>query len=42
MADAATDHVRLRSLQAELAEVSAERESLEAAWMENAEALEPG
>jgi ABC transport system ATP-binding/permease protein len=42
MAEAATDHVRLRELQAELAAASAERESLEAAWMENAESLEPG
>jgi ABC transport system ATP-binding/permease protein len=42
MAEAATDHVRLRELQAELAAASAERESLEAAWLENAEALDPG
>jgi ATP-binding cassette subfamily F protein uup len=40
MAEAATDHVRLRELQADLAGVSAERESLEAAWLEAAEALE--
>jgi ATP-binding cassette subfamily F protein uup len=40
MAEAATDHVRLRELQADLAAVSAERESLEAAWLEAAEALE--
>ena len=40
MAAAATDHVRLRELQAELAAVAAERESLEAAWLEAAETLE--
>ncbi len=40
MAEAATDHVRLRALQAELGEVAAERESLEAAWLEAAEALD--
>ncbi|HEV7807425.1 MAG TPA: ABC-F family ATP-binding cassette domain-containing protein [Solirubrobacteraceae bacterium] len=40
MAAAATDHVRLRELQAELAEITTEREALEAAWMQSAEALE--
>jgi ABC transport system ATP-binding/permease protein len=40
MAAAATDHIRLRELQAELAEAAAERESLEAAWLEAAETLE--
>jgi ATP-binding cassette subfamily F protein uup len=40
MAASATDHVRLRELQAELAERAAERERLEARWMEAAEALE--
>jgi ATP-binding cassette subfamily F protein uup len=40
MADAATDHVRLRELQTELGEVASERESLEAAWLEAAETLE--
>jgi ABC transport system ATP-binding/permease protein len=40
MAEAATDHVRLRELQAELGEVASERESLEAAWLEAAETLE--
>jgi ATP-binding cassette subfamily F protein uup len=40
MAAAATDHVRLRELQAELAAVTAERDELEAAWLETAEALE--
>jgi ABC transport system ATP-binding/permease protein len=40
MAAAATDHVRLRELQTELGEVAAERESLEAAWLVAAEALE--
>ncbi len=37
MAAAATDHVRLRELQAELAAVAAEREQLEAEWLEAAE-----
>ena len=36
----ATDHVRLRELQTELAEVVAEREALEAEWLQTAEALE--
>jgi ATP-binding cassette subfamily F protein uup len=40
MATSATDHVRLRALQAEAEQVAAERESLEAAWLETAEALE--
>ncbi|HVL95973.1 MAG TPA: ABC-F family ATP-binding cassette domain-containing protein [Solirubrobacteraceae bacterium] len=40
MAAAATDHVRLRELQAELAAVAAEREALEAAWLEASETLE--
>jgi ATP-binding cassette subfamily F protein uup len=40
MATSATDHVRLRDLQAELEEHVAERERLEAAWMETSEALE--
>jgi ATP-binding cassette subfamily F protein uup len=40
MAASATDHVRLRELQAELAETTSERERLEAAWLETAEGLE--
>jgi ATP-binding cassette subfamily F protein uup len=40
MAVSATDHVRLRELQTELEEHIGERERLEAAWMETAEALE--
>jgi ATP-binding cassette subfamily F protein uup len=40
MAEAATDHVRLRELQAELGQVTAERVSLETAWLEAAAALE--
>jgi ATP-binding cassette subfamily F protein uup len=40
MAEAATDHARLRELQAELGDVTSERESLEAAWLEAAETLE--
>jgi ATP-binding cassette subfamily F protein uup len=40
MAIEATDHLRLRVLQAELATLVAEREALEAAWMDAAEALE--
>jgi ATP-binding cassette subfamily F protein uup len=40
MAESATDHVRLRELQVELAAAGAEREQLEAAWMETSEALE--
>jgi ATP-binding cassette subfamily F protein uup len=41
MAASATDHVRLHELQAELEVRAAEREQLEATWMETAEALEP-
>jgi ABC transport system ATP-binding/permease protein len=37
MAAAATDHVRLRELQAELASVASEREQLEGEWLEAAE-----
>ena len=37
MAVAATDHQRLRDLQAQLAVLLAEREELEAAWMEQSE-----
>ena len=37
MAEAATDHVRLRELQAELAHNAAERERLESEWLEAAE-----
>src|SRR3954451_11510922 len=37
MAGAATDYVRLRELQGELASVAAEREQLEAEWLEAAE-----
>ena len=40
MAAAATDHVRLRELQAELEATGAERERLEAAWLETSESLE--
>ena len=40
MAASATDHVRLRALQAELGEIAAEREGLEAEWLEAAETLE--
>jgi ATP-binding cassette subfamily F protein uup len=40
MAGAATDHVRLRQLQAELEAVVSEREALEMAWLETSEALE--
>jgi ATP-binding cassette subfamily F protein uup len=40
MAAAATDHVRLRELQAELEALTAEREELETAWLETSEALE--
>ncbi len=40
MASAATDHVRLRELQAELAAVTTQREELEGEWMDSAEALE--
>jgi ATP-binding cassette subfamily F protein uup len=40
MAASATDHVRLRDLQAQLAAAGAEREQLEHAWLEASEALE--
>jgi ATP-binding cassette subfamily F protein uup len=40
MAASATDHVRLRELQTELEASVAEREELEGAWLETAEALE--
>ena len=40
MAASATDHTRLRELQAEVDEQAAERERLEAAWLETAELLE--
>jgi len=40
MAAAATDHGRLRTLQAELAALGAERDTLEASWLERSEALE--
>ncbi len=40
MAGAATDHERLRELDAELRTLLAEREALEVAWMEASEAAE--
>jgi ATP-binding cassette subfamily F protein uup len=40
MVAAATDHVRLGELQAELEALAGEREALEAAWLETSEALE--
>jgi len=40
MAEAATDHMRLRELQVELQATAAEREELESAWLETSEALE--
>jgi ATP-binding cassette subfamily F protein uup len=40
MAAAATDHERLHDLDAELRALGAEREALEAAWLDTAEALE--
>jgi len=40
MAAAATDHERLRALDAELREVVAEREAAEVAWLETSELLE--
>jgi ATP-binding cassette subfamily F protein uup len=40
MAAAATDHERLRALDAELRALTAERDALEAAWLETAETLE--
>jgi ATP-binding cassette subfamily F protein uup len=42
MTASATDHERLRALQAELDAVSAEREDAEAAWLEAAETAEGG
>jgi ATP-binding cassette subfamily F protein uup len=42
MADSATDHERLRELHSELEARAAEREQLEAAWLETAETLEGG
>jgi ATP-binding cassette subfamily F protein uup len=40
MVAAATDHVRLGQLQAELETVRGEREAAEVAWLETSEALE--
>ncbi len=40
MAASATDHARLRELQRQLTALAAEREALEAAWLEASEALE--
>ena len=40
MAASATDHARLAALDAELRELLAERERLEAEWLELSEALE--
>jgi ATP-binding cassette subfamily F protein uup len=40
MAAAATDHARLRELNAQLAELTAAREELEAVWLETSEVLE--
>jgi ATP-binding cassette subfamily F protein uup len=40
MASSATDHARLRELNADLAAVVAEREQLEGEWLETSEALE--
>jgi ABC transport system ATP-binding/permease protein len=40
MAAAATDHARLHELDGELRALAAEREALEAAWLDTAEALE--
>jgi ATP-binding cassette subfamily F protein uup len=42
MAAAATDFVRLRALQDELAAAAAERDELEAAWLDASETLEAG
>jgi ATP-binding cassette subfamily F protein uup len=42
MAAAATDHDRLRELDGELRALAAERDELEAAWLERSEALEGG
>jgi hypothetical protein len=41
MAASATDHARLRELQGELDAHLTERERLETAWFDAAEALEP-
>jgi hypothetical protein len=41
MAASATDHVRLAELQADLDAAVAEREALEAEWLDVAESLEP-
>jgi ATP-binding cassette subfamily F protein uup len=40
MAEQATDHLRLAELTADLGVIAAEREELEAAWLEAAAALE--
>jgi ATP-binding cassette subfamily F protein uup len=40
MAASATDHARLRELQAELDAVAAERDDAEAGWLEAAETAE--
>ena len=40
MAAAATDYGRLRELQADLAALASERETLEAAWLEAAELID--
>jgi len=40
MIASATDHARLASLQVELSSTAAERESLEASWLERSEAME--
>jgi len=40
MVAAASDHVRLGELQAELGAQATEREKLESAWLESAEAVE--
>ncbi|CAA9486097.1 MAG: hypothetical protein AVDCRST_MAG13-1458, partial [uncultured Solirubrobacteraceae bacterium] len=40
MAASATDHGRLRELDAELGALAAERDALEASWLELSEALE--
>jgi hypothetical protein len=37
MAEAATDHVRLRALQHELAQVAEDKDRLEEEWLEAAE-----
>jgi ATP-binding cassette subfamily F protein uup len=40
MEESASDHTRLADLQAELEAIAAEREQLEAAWLETSESLE--